>query len=196
MDVSEKKEIAVISVVFFAFSLFFLAMSIINGNYEYAYYNSALLLGFVVLFAFYNQIHLKIPLLAGLTILALLHLAGGNVSDNGIRLYQTSLYSIPYDKIVHVFGSFVVTLIAYNFIEKTLGREDRKKTLLVGFIILMIGVGAGAIVEIMEFLATLMFRNTIVGDYTNNAGDLVANLVGSLAALVFSLHHFTKKKKA
>ena len=196
MDASEKKEIVVISVIFFAFSLFFLAMSILNGNYEYIYYNSTLLLGFIALFVFYNKIHLKIPLLTGLTILALLHLAGGNIIDNGLRLYQTSVYSIPYDKIVHVFGSFVVTLIAYNFIERTLDREDRKKTLLVGFIILMIGVGAGAIVEIIEFLATLIFDNTIVGDYANNAGDLVANLVGVLAALVFSLHHFTKKKKA
>ncbi len=182
----------VVGVVFLVFSLLFLIISLSNQNYEYIYYNLFMVAGFLILFVYYEKIHLKAPLLAGLIILAFLHLAGGNIVIKGLKLYQTSVLILPYDKIVHVFGAFVITLIAYNFIQESLVKKDRRKTILIGFIVLMIGIGLGAIVEIVEFLATLFFQNTIVGDYANNAADLVANSLGALIAVIFSLWHSKK----
>jgi len=195
MNILKKKKILIIGMVFIIISLFFLALSLISDNNEFTYYNFTILAGFVVFVIFYDRIHLEISMLVGLLAIGLLHLAGGNLTIDGTILYQTSFYNIPYDKIVHFFASFVITLIAYNFIEETLSKKDRRRTFLVGFIILMIGVGLGTIVEIIEYLSTIIFKETIVGDYINNASDLVANLLGVILALVFSLTHFKKGKQ-
>jgi hypothetical protein len=44
------------------------------------------------------------------------------------------------------------------------------------------GMGFGAVNEVVEFAATLMLPGTNVGGYENTGWDLVANLVGCLAA--------------
>ncbi|MBW2963469.1 DUF2238 domain-containing protein [Candidatus Woesearchaeota archaeon] len=190
---NKKKEKTIISIIFLIFSLAFLIISVLNHNYEYIYYNLLMLVGFFILLFFYEKIHLKTPLLIGLIVLTFLHLAGGNLTFGGLKLYQTSLLIIPYDKIVHVFGAFIITLIAYNFIQESLVKKDMRKTILISFIVLMIGIGLGAIIEIIEFLATLVFQNTLVGDYANNAADLIANSIGALVAVIFSLSHSKKK---
>jgi uncharacterized membrane protein YjdF len=195
IKISERKEVGIISLIFFSYSILFLLLSFTGNNHEYIYYNFALMGGFVVLLLFYKKIHLKIPMLIGLIILGFLHLAGGNFSINGFKLYQTSLSVIPYDKIVHTFGSFIITVISYNFIHETLSKADKKKAYLIGFIIIMTGLGIGAIVEIFEFLATIIFENTIVGNYANNATDLIANAAGAIIAAAFALAHFKKQKK-
>lgn len=189
-----KKEKLIISVLFIAFSLIFLIISLADKNYEYIYYNLFMILCFFALLFFYEKIHLKMPMLIGLIAMSFLHLAGGNLELKGLKLYQTAWLMIPYDKIVHVFGAFVITLIAYNFIHESLVAKDKKKSLLVGFIVLMIGVGLGAFVEMVEFLATVLFQSTIVGDYFNNAADLVANFSGALIAVIFSVWHHKNKE--
>ncbi len=58
----------------------------------------------------------------------------------------------------------------------------------------MIGMGAGALNEVIEFMAVLIFPETGVGGYYNTAGDLTANLIGSLLALIYIKHLITKSK--
>ncbi|MFH1592775.1 MAG: hypothetical protein ABIB47_05405 [Candidatus Woesearchaeota archaeon] len=189
----EKKGVIFLSLVFLVYSLFFLIISIQNSYYEYVYYNVAMMVGFVVFLFFNEKIHLKLPMIFGLLVLGFLHLAGGNILLNGLRLYENSLFLIPYDKIVHVFGTFVVTLIIYNIIHSTLKEKYESKLFFVGSLVFIVGLGLGTLVEILEFFATLIFESTIVGDYSNNAGDLVANAFGALIGTIFSLMHFKKK---
>jgi hypothetical protein len=46
----------------------------------------------------------------------------------------------------------------------------------------------GTLGEIVEFIGTLMISQTIVGDYANNAGDLVANLIGAIMASIVAIN--------
>jgi hypothetical protein len=47
----------------------------------------------------------------------------------------------------------------------------------------MAGLGAGALNEIIEFAATVIFPDTGVGGYVNNSLDLVFNLLGAVVAM-------------
>ncbi len=51
-------------------------------------------------------------------------------------------------------------------------------------ITIMAVLGLGAIVEIIEFIATLTIEQNGVGSYRNNMLDLVANFLGSLFAIL------------
>jgi hypothetical protein len=51
-------------------------------------------------------------------------------------------------------------------------------------IVVAAGLGAGALNEIIEFLATVLVPETNVGGYINTALDLVSNLVGATIAMV------------
>ncbi len=44
----------------------------------------------------------------------------------------------------------------------------------------MMASGAGALVEIVEYVGTLLLENSTVGGYSNNMQDLVANSIGAL----------------
>lgn len=50
------------------------------------------------------------------------------------------------------------------------------------FSVVLMACGAGALVEIVEYVGTLIVPNSNVGDYGNNVLDLVANLAGAAAA--------------
>jgi hypothetical protein len=50
-----------------------------------------------------------------------------------------------------------------------------------GFVIIVMTLGLGALVEILELSAVVLAGTTGVGDYINNIGDLVADLVGAFA---------------
>jgi uncharacterized membrane protein YjdF len=151
-----------------------------------------MLIGFILLLIFYKALHLKFHLLIGLFILGLLHSFGGTFIINGLPLYQGSITTIPYDKIVHFFGSFIVALIAYNFIYPALIKKEQKNKGFVFLTVFLITVGVGAIIEIIEFIATISFQKTIVGDYQNNILDLVANALGAIFASLFYLKHYKK----
>lgn len=147
----------------------------------------------MILIYFNKEIHLQPYSILGLIILGFLHLAGGNFLVGGFKLYQTSILSIPYDKIVHFVGSFIITFIVYNLVKPFLEKKNRTKIYPAFFIVFLISVGLGAMVEIVEFLATVIFERTIVGNYANNALDLVANTLGALIASGISVKHLIKK---
>jgi hypothetical protein len=46
------------------------------------------------------------------------------------------------------------------------------------------GMGFGALNEVVEFIATLTMPETNVGGYQNTGWDLVANLAGSIVAVL------------
>ena len=50
------------------------------------------------------------------------------------------------------------------------------------FLLVTIGMGFGALNEVVEFAAVLLIPDTNVGGYTNTGWDLVSNLVGCVIA--------------
>ena len=162
--------------------LYFLFLSIKAKNYEFLYYNLIMLIILTGIVIAGYGIHLRHSLFVGISVVALLHLAGGNVFTGGYPLYQTHLWIIPYDKIVHFSGSFIMALIFFGYLRSVLKEEFQNRTVVLGILAILLTIGMGSMVEVIEFLATLLFKTTLVGDYINNAGDLVTNTFGALAA--------------
>jgi putative membrane protein len=170
----------------------FTAVALRNLNFEFLMYvGVVLIVGGLILWK-QHAVRFDLPILWGLTIWGLMHLAGGNVRVGGEVLYNLVLvplvsepYNIlRYDQVVHTFGFGVATLVCHHLVRPYL-REgiDRWGTL--SFLIVLMGSGFGAINEAIEFLAQVTVPETNVGGYENTALDLVCNLIGGVLAVTF-----------
>ncbi len=154
-------------------------------NYEFFIYEGVIIfLLFLILLSF-NKIRYSKTTLVSLTIWSALHLAGGGVFIEGSRLYELMLIemssSFPifrYDQLVHIFGFFSATLVGYDLLFKSL----KTKICSISFFIIMVmvGLGFGALNEIVEFIVASAVPQSGVGGYLNTSLDLCANLIGAI----------------
>ncbi|HLU30516.1 MAG TPA: hypothetical protein VK088_02060 [Acidimicrobiia bacterium] len=122
------------------------------------------------------------PVLWGLALVAIGNMAGGVILvDDGTLYLAKVLGPVRYDKVFHAFATGVGTLAAWAALKRW-GEMDRLTPGL-GFAVVLMGCGAGALVEIVEYVGTLVVPNSSVGDYGNNMLDLVANLAGAVVAV-------------
>ncbi|GAB4278191.1 MAG: hypothetical protein Kow0056_10250 [Coriobacteriia bacterium] len=108
------------------------------------------------------------------------HFSGGYVKYGPEGwLYWHYFFGIRYDQIVHFYNSFVGVL-GFGIISRQsavdFGRAE--PIILVGLVL-----GAGALIEIVEYFAKLTIPGVGVGDYDNNMQDLVLNLAGGITAV-------------
>jgi len=110
---------------------------------------------------------------------------GGVLLVNGEPLYIAAvLGDMRYDKVFHAVAGMVFFFVAWDAMKKFAGENPHRGGLLMfTFLVVM---GGGAVVEIAELIGSSVF-GTNVGDYGNNALDLVANAVGGLVGLVIVL---------
>ena len=169
-----------------SFSVHFLTQK----NYEFILYVGVIIF-FVCVFIYSNsKVYYPNALLWGLSIWALMHLAGGAIYVNEAKLYEMILIPLSdkhpvfrYDQLVHIIG-FGTATIALFYVLKPLLRSNLKSWTALSIITVAAGLGVGAFNEILEFLVTILVPETGVGGYTNTSLDLVANLIGALIALV------------
>jgi uncharacterized membrane protein YjdF len=117
-------------------------------------------------------------------------MSGGGLYINGVKLYEIILVPISskyeifrYDQFVHIVGFGVATLVMYHLLRPLL-KPDLNKSVALSIVIVMAGLGVGALNEIIEFTATVLVPETGVGGYVNTSLDLVSDLIGSVLALV------------
>ena len=124
---------------------------------------------------------------------------GGGVRLNGDVLYSLQLIPIvnagelvilKFDQFVHLFGFGVTTLLAYHLLKRYLNNKVNYKVFYSALV--LIGMGFGALNEIVEFAAVVAFPQTGVGGYYNTALDLVFNMLGAIIAVVFI--HLRRRK--
>jgi len=151
-------------------------------NYEFLMY-----VGVVAFFVFFiGRMHLKYNfsygVLLGLSAWGLLHMLGGGIIVNGEVLYAYQLLSfLRYDQLVHLFGFGFATLFSYYILKPHL----KKMNFAVSILLLLIGMGLGALNEIVEFIAVLIMPETGVGGYVNTAWDMVYNTIGATIAVIY-----------
>lgn len=160
-------------------------------NFEFLLYIGALLIiGTLILL---SDKHFKYSrlVLIGLTGWGLLHLAGGIVPVNGDVLYNLILLPLSetweilkYDQFVHTFGFGFTTLLFSEVLRPHLQKAHVSKTACL-IVLFMAGLGAGAVNEIIEFIATVLVPETNVGGYVNTSLDLVFNSLGALLAVMW-----------
>jgi membrane-associated HD superfamily phosphohydrolase len=135
--------------------------------------------------------HLLVPywLLLLLQTGILMHFFGGLVFLDGVRLYEHSFLGIRYDKYVHFMNAFsgICMLHQLQF------PSNFQRTWLADGSRLLLILGAGAVIEIVEFLVVLTVAINGVGDYANNMQDLIANALG--ASTCIGLIHIIKWRR-
>ncbi len=189
-----KLEINLLLVFSFLYVAFFLLNAVLHGNFEFFYY--AIIVVALILFVNinYEKFHLSKSVLFGLALLGFFHLLGGSWYLGGIRLYDHYFWIFKYDNFVHFFGGFVMLLISYSILSPYFKIIKNKKPFAFAFILVIFTLGAGAVIELVELLAVIfMNAGPQVGDYMNNAFDIVFNLLGATAASFVA--YFYRKKE-
>lgn len=105
----------------------------------------------------------------------LMHFAGAFFPIDGGRLYDAHLLGLRYDKYVHSFNAFAGAALTRHLLRATHSRSP-----LMSVIVVMVVLGGGSVVEIVEYLVSLTVEHNGVGSYDNNMQDLIANLAGAL----------------
>jgi len=161
-----------------------------TGNYEFIIY-VVVVIAVLLLVAFsYNKVDYTADALIGLTIWAALHMAGGGISISGQRLYDlmilpiSDLPLIRFDQLVHIWGFSVATLVMFCLLRKSLA-ENSRHSISLSIVLVMAGLGAGALNEIIEFIVTVAVPESGVGGYLNTSLDLCANLIGAVLAMTY-----------
>lgn len=98
---------------------------------------------------------------------------------------------LKFDQFVHFFGFAVATLVFYHLLKFYLNPNVNWRVMYP--LIVIGGMGLGALNEIIEFIAVVFFSQTGVGGYYNTSLDLVFNALGAMAAA--ALIHFRRSVK-
>lgn len=100
-------------------------------------------------------------------------------------LYVTLVY---FDKILHVFGTYSISLYVYSLIKKFTNNFVSSKFMESIFVILL-GMALGGILEIVEFLADFILKPKILNQPSliGTNVDLICDFSG---AIIASLHLF------
>ena len=181
------------------FAIYYLSIK----NYEFLWYVGILVFFLILILSTLRRTNFDRVILWGLSLWGLMHMAGG-----GVRVGEKVLYAWPvlqlfgegeslilkFDQVVHFFGFGVATLVFYHLLRGYLDRSGGviNWTVLYPLIVLG-GMGIGALNEIIEFIAVVIFGQTGVGGYWNTALDLVFNMLGAIAAAVF-IHFYYRPR--
>jgi hypothetical protein len=167
------------------------------GNREFIIYIGVLLVLIVTVCCVHRRCPLPPQVLWAFSAWGLLHMAGGllPIPQSWVRDgSHTVLYNwwiIPrclrYDQLTHAYGLGITTWLCWHILKSAL-RETTGSHLrpTPGILALCAaaGMGFGALNEVIEFAATRILTDTNVGDYENTGWDLVANLAGSIIAVL------------
>lgn len=185
-----KKNLPIL-IAFVALILAFTPFFIIRQNYEFLAYVGVVIVAAMFIMFTDKRFNYPSGLLWCLLIWAALHLAGGGIMmRSGEVLYRWILVDVvgepynifKYDQLVHMWGFGVAAYLSYVLIKPSLNIERIRWGSLC-LILVMAGLGFGALNEIIEFGATVFFNDTGVGGYENTSLDLVSNLIGAIVAV-------------
>jgi len=181
--------------IIFMVSIFLLILFVFiflkRQNYEFLIYVGVIIFFMFLILTTNRKVNYPNILLWGLLTWAFMHMAGGGLFFGGIKLYEIILIPIvgepynifKYDQLVHAVGFGVATFLMWHLLQPFL-KEKIKKWTAISIVVVMAGLGAGALNEILEFTATVITPETGVGGYENTALDLVANLIGAIIAMI------------
>ena len=140
-------------------------------------------LGLFVLFGILNNwARWPVSSLWAVSLVGLGNMLGGVLLVDGQPLYMAEVIgTLRYDKVFHALAAGAMVLIAWEAMQRwSDGVHHLGGQLLLTWLVVM---GGGAVVEIAELIGSTM-SGVDVGDYANNALDLVANALGAAVGIV------------
>jgi hypothetical protein len=191
-----------IAVLVFTLSYILLAgiYFLIADEAEFLLYLLVLLILMAVVARTLPRTKLPVWALWMLSILGLMHVAGGGVQIAGEPLYNQILIPIldggengitlwRYDQLVHPYGTLTASLIFYWF----LAPYTKLKCKWIALFAALTAMGIGALNEVVEFIAKVFIPDTNVGGYNNTALDLVMNALGATIGAIIAWVTWGKK---
>ena len=186
-----KEQIPVLIVNVIVLAIFMIIFSS-RQNWEFVAYIGVIAFFLLVILLTNHKVHYPNIILWGLTLWAFMHMSGGGIRIGEGILYNliifplSTTYSIlRYDQVVHMVGFGVATLLMYYLIKPILHPEHSARWVIFSIVIVMAGLGVGALNEIIEFLMTVILPETGVGGYVNTSLDLVSDLIGAIIAVIY-----------
>ena len=175
---------------------------ILRLNYEFIIYVGVIIVALILVGATINKVDYTLASLVGLTVWSAMHLAGGGVVVGEGRLYDVMLVPLSetypvfrYDQLVHIWGFGASTLVMYVLLKRPLGNASRNPVA-VSIVLVMAGLGMGALNEILEFVVSICVPQSGVGGYLNTSLDLCADLVGAILGLIYIRLRYLKHMDA
>ncbi len=141
----------------------------------------------VAVFFIHRSVELSVASLWALVAVAIGNLAGGIYLVDGQPLYVKRLLGdIRYDKPFHTVATAIAAWAAYEVIAKwAVGRASRPA---IAVATILVAAGLGALVEVIEFVGSVVIENANVGGYGDTMLDLVVNTAGAIAAVILQDH--------
>jgi len=139
-------------------------------------------LGLFVLFAILNR-WAKWPLHAlwAMSLVGLGNVLGGVLLVDGVPLYTADLVgNLRFDKVFHAAAATAFAIVAWEAMKAWSGEGYREGPMLM--MTWLVVMGGGAVVEIAELIGSAL-SDVSVGNYWNNAYDLVANGTGAAVGI-------------
>jgi len=176
-----------------AYLAVFGGMSLARLNYEFIIYTLVIVVFLVLIAIGQRRVQFPPTVLWGLTLWGFLHMAGGHVPVGAGRLYDLVLVPLAtrgdatilrYDHVVHALGFGVATLVCFHLLGPWL-RERAGGRVVLSALVLLMGMGLGALNEVVELIVVLTAAESGVGGYFNTAFDLLFNFMGALAAVIY-----------
>lgn len=169
------------------FGLLFLA----RLNYEFIIYVGVIIFFLCLIGISIKKVDYTLGALVGLTVWSALHLAGGGIMIGDGRLYDVMLIRLSetypvwrYDQLVHIWGFGASTLVLFSLLASAI-KKPVENPIALGVVIVMGGLGMGALNEILEFVVSICVPQSGVGGYMNMSLDLCADLIGAILGLLY-----------
>lgn len=172
------------------------AIYLAHGNWEFLTYLVIVTGGSYLVLTTVNQTHLSRGTLWAISIAGLVHLSCGFLRVDGNVLYEWRIveifngsgdfYVLKMDQVVHFYGYGLAAVAIHEVLSGRLIKGSYPGMVL--FLSWTGSLGIGALNEVMEYLASISYAKTNVGDMHNMGLDLIANTLG--AALGTLASHF------
>ncbi len=186
-----KREHVILLIINLALIIGFGAAFLVRLNYEFIIYVGVIILFLTLIGLSIKKVEYTLGSLVGLTVWSALHLAGGGIPVGKGRLYDTILIPMSkaypifrYDQLVHIFGFGAATLVMYSLLRRPL-KDKSRNPIALSVVVIMAGLGAGALNEILEFVVSVVVPASGVGGYLNTSLDLCANLIGAVLGMLY-----------
>ncbi len=159
----------------------FLIYGIAAGSSPVAYYVPITVVLVGVMAWIHRSVHFSMAVLWGLAAVAIGNVAGGVLLIDGAPLYQLQVLGpIQFDKVFHAVATGVGAWAALEAL-RSWGVPHTSAAV---FLAVMVASGGGALVELVEYVGSILIENDSVGGYANNMQDLIANTTGALVGAV------------
>lgn len=141
-----------------------------------------LMLDFLIVAILNRRVSLPSWVLWGLSAWGFMHIVGGLIpTDRSLDRVFYEVWLLPgllrYDQLTHAFGFGMATAACWYAIDARVAPDAAPEGKAV--MAVLMGLGLGALNEVVEFLSTFVLPQQHVGDFENMGFDLVFNLIGS-----------------